>query len=265
MRFSYAMDTFPCHLFQKSAEPRNSEENSCIVIIFEMPKHFKVNSENARRFIHSDLWHFLKNVGENVLIIGDGPSGQDLIIHLSSVAKSITLSRKNWLNATKEAQEKYHKKFPPTLFVKDIVKRLTADGVEFIDGTRDIFSAVIFATGRMHLNIFIMAKFKSFLYGIFTGYKFSYSFLSVESGIHVDDSFIQPLYKHVINIEHPTMALIGIPRSALNFAMFDLQVIWTIWSAFVLNIKIEMSEKHIEMWIDRPRDLQHSCVFFSNK
>lgn len=167
MRFSYAMDTFPCHLFQKSAEPRNSEENSCIVIIFEMPKHFKVNSENARRFIHSDLWHFLKNVGENVLIIGDGPSGQDLIIHLSSVAKSITLSRKNWLNATKEAQEKYHKKFPPTLFVKDIVKRLTAGGVEFIDGTRDIFSAVIFATGRMHLNIFIMAKFKSFLYGIF--------------------------------------------------------------------------------------------------
>lgn len=58
----------------------------------------------------------------------------------------------------------------------------------------------------------------------FLGYKYAYPFLSVDSGIHVDDNFVQPLYKHVINIEHPTMAFIGIPQSSLNYYLYDRQV-----------------------------------------
>lgn len=59
---------------------------------------------------------------------------------------------------------------------------------------------------------------------ILLGYKYSYPFLSVDSGIFIDDNFVEPLYKQIINIEHPTMAFIGIPSSAPNFHMFDLQV-----------------------------------------
>lgn len=61
---------------------------------------------------------------------------------------------------------------------------------------------------------------------IFAGYKFSFPFLSVDSGIFVDDNFVQPLYKQIFNIEHPTMAFIGIPKSSLNYIMMDMQVIF---------------------------------------
>lgn len=73
----------------------------------------------------------------------------------------------------------------------------------------------------METNEFIYLLF--FLYC--TGYLYSYPFLSVDTGIHVTDNFIQPLYKQVFNIDHPTMAFVGVPTSASNFMMFDLQVV----------------------------------------
>lgn len=59
------------------------------------------------------------------------------------------------------------------------------------------------------------------------GYKFSYPFLSTDCGIFVDDNYVQPLYKQIFNIEHTSMAFIGIPYSACNTQMFDLQVRFT--------------------------------------
>lgn len=56
------------------------------------------------------------------------------------------------------------------------------------------------------------------------GYSYSYPFLSIESGIHVEDNFIQPLYKHIFNIEHPTMGFIGLAMAAYKLPLFDLQV-----------------------------------------
>lgn len=58
----------------------------------------------------------------------------------------------------------------------------------------------------------------------FSGYNFEYPFLSVDSGIHVDDNFVQPLFKQIINIEHPTMAFIGVPFTASTTQCYDLQV-----------------------------------------
>lgn len=48
--------------------------------------------------------------------------------------------------------------------------------------------------------------------------------LSVDSGIHVEENYVQPLYKHIINIEHPTMAFIGIPTTLIPYPFMDLQV-----------------------------------------
>lgn len=76
-----------------------------------------------------------------------------------------------------------------------------------------------------------------FLYSS-AGYRYSYPFLSVDTGIHVTDNFIQPLYKQVFNIDHPTMAFVGVPTSASNFMMFDLQVEISIRYILVYNVNL---------------------------
>lgn len=48
--------------------------------------------------------------------------------------------------------------------------------------------------------------------------------MSSDCGIYVDDNFVQPLYKQVLNIEYPTMAFIGIPSITSSTRMMDLQV-----------------------------------------
>lgn len=85
------------------------------------------------------------------------------------------------------------------------------------------------------MQIEVLPKFKnniSLLFLIvyktsFLGYEYSFPFLSDECGIIVDDNYVQPLYKHLINIEHPTMAIVGLPFYVCAFIMFDLQVIFT--------------------------------------
>lgn len=85
-----------------------------------------------------------------MLIIGAGTSGTDLLIHLIKVAGSVTLSRKKKLNETDEMCQKYLSALPPKTILKGVVKRFTADGAEFLDGTRQSFTTIIYATGKVH-------------------------------------------------------------------------------------------------------------------
>lgn len=57
-----------------------------------------------------------------------------------------------------------------------------------------------------------------------TGYKYSFPFLSIDTGIHIDNKYVEPLYKFTINIEHQTMAIIGLLNSGYNFRLFEMQV-----------------------------------------
>lgn len=88
---------------------------------------------------------FLK--GENVLIIGAGISGVDITVLLVNVANRITLSRKMKSNETEKDVQNQQKLLPPGVFLKGIVKRITAAGAEFIDGTHETFTVIIYATG----------------------------------------------------------------------------------------------------------------------
>lgn len=56
------------------------------------------------------------------------------------------------------------------------------------------------------------------------GYKYSFPFLSEKCGVRVDSNMVTPLWKHMISIENPTLALIGLPFYVCAFSMFDLQV-----------------------------------------
>uniref|UniRef100_A0A1B6J0A7 Flavin-containing monooxygenase n=1 Tax=Homalodisca liturata TaxID=320908 RepID=A0A1B6J0A7_9HEMI len=58
-----------------------------------------------------------------------------------------------------------------------------------------------------------------------TGYKYALPFLAPECGIKIaEGKVIQPLYKHIVNINYPTMGFIGIPFRALVLPLFDYQV-----------------------------------------
>lgn len=70
-------------------------------------------------------------------------------------------------------------KFPyKNVTYKPDVKRFTKTGAEFIDDTEEAFTVIFYATG----------------------YNFDYPFLTNDSGITFDNSFVQPLYKEIFNI-----------------------------------------------------------------
>lgn len=80
-------------------------------------------------------------------MIGIGPSGVDLAMMLSNVAKRTTLSRKKPQNQIDELRKKFETSLSNVIF-KDEIKRLTEDGAEFMDGSRQSFSTIIYATGE---------------------------------------------------------------------------------------------------------------------
>lgn len=57
-----------------------------------------------------------------------------------------------------------------------------------------------------------------------TGYAYDFPFLDASSGISSQDKRVYPLYKHMLNAEHPTMVFIGLPGGAITFTIFTVQV-----------------------------------------
>lgn len=78
-----------------------------------------------------------------MLVIGAGPSGVDIVDHLSKTAHRITLSQHKIRNNSEEA----HKLLLKNVEIQNDVKQFTANGVEFADGSQQSFDAVIYATG----------------------------------------------------------------------------------------------------------------------
>lgn len=84
--------------------------------------------------------------------------------------------------------------------MKPGVECLTETGVIFKDDSEQSYTLIIYCTG----------------------YTFTIPFLCVDYGIHVDDNFVQPLHKHCININNPTMSIIGLPFNVCIGPMCDL-------------------------------------------
>lgn len=127
-------------------------------------------------------------------MIGAGPSGMDLAHEISKKATRVTLSH--------HQRPEPKTIFPQNVDIRPDVERLTETGAVFKDGTEQSYTVILYCTG----------------------YKYTFPFLSMDCGISVDDNYVQPLYKHCININRPTMALIGLPFYVCASQMFDLQV-----------------------------------------
>lgn len=132
-------------------------------------------------------------LGKSILIIGGGPSALDLSNHVSKSAKQVTLSH--------HVDGISNSIFFENVDTKPDVTEFDENGVYFKDGSYKVIDIVLYCTG----------------------YKYAFPFLSLTSGIYVEDNHVQMLYKQCINIRNPTMALIGLPFYVCAAQMMDLQ------------------------------------------
>ncbi|KAG7200502.1 hypothetical protein KM043_001066 [Ampulex compressa] len=131
--------------------------------------------------------------GKIVIILGAASSGIDIAIDLANYVPRLYLSHN-------------HDKLP-SLLPSNVIQ---VPGVDRIEGSRIRLKD----QSTLTAEVFIFC----------TGYRYSFPFLEENCGIRVEDNHVAPLYKHLINIEHPTMCIIGIPTIVLPFPMFHMQV-----------------------------------------
>lgn len=171
--------------------------------------------------LHSHVYRSPKPFqGLRVLIVGAGPSGLDMALHISKVAEKVVLS-----HHVKDAENIEFVEQKP-----DIKRILDEETVEFVDGTCCRFHCILFCTG----------------------YKYSFPFIHESCGITITEGHIEPLYKHMIHIEKPTLSFIGIPFNVCAFQMFDLQ------ARFVckyLNGSMKLPSKE-DMKLDTEEDMK---------
>ncbi|XP_049964048.1 uncharacterized protein LOC126484543 [Schistocerca serialis cubense] len=131
--------------------------------------------------------------GRRVVVVGAGPSGMDLTLDISSQAELVILSH--------HFKEKIDTKFPDNVFQKPEIVSLGEESVTFADGSTYKIDDVFYCTG----------------------YQYSFPFLSEKCNVKVEDNRVQPLFKHTIHIDYPTLCFIGLPFYVCAFSLFDLQ------------------------------------------
>lgn len=132
-------------------------------------------------------------MNRNVLTIGGGPSGVDISQQIASVARKVLWS--NHLTLKKQIDLE-------NLVQKPDVARLTSKGAVFVDGSFEPLDDVVYCTG----------------------YQFTFPFLSDECSILCEGNYVRPLFKQCLNINHPSMAMIGLPFYTCPFQLFDIQL-----------------------------------------
>lgn len=135
-------------------------------------------------------------------MIGGGPSALDIAYEISKVAERVTLSH--------HIKDKPKTIFPSNLTQKPDIECVTKTGAKFKDGSEETFNAIVYCTG----------------------YKYTFPFLSVDCGVSSEENYVSPLFKHVLNINNPTMGFIGLPFYVCASQMFDLQARFcvSLWS-----------------------------------
>lgn len=131
--------------------------------------------------------------GKKVLVVGAGPSGIDISQEISKCAAKVF-----WSN---------HMDVKKLLTIRNIVQKsdvaeLTNSGAMFTDGSSETFDDVVYCTG----------------------YRYTFPFLSVDCEVSCEDNYVKPLYKHCLNINRPTLSIIGLPINNCPFQTFDLQI-----------------------------------------
>ncbi|XP_006005513.1 senecionine N-oxygenase-like [Latimeria chalumnae] len=133
--------------------------------------------------------------GKRVVLNGAGPSGVDISLELSRIAKVVILSH---------SLKPLSCPLPDNVIQAPDVECFSQSGVIFQDGTEHPADTFMFCTG----------------------YNYSFPFLSQEVGLKVEDSVLSPLYQHIVHTRFPTLAFIGMCRTVCPFPHFNCQVLF---------------------------------------
>ncbi|CAG9863786.1 unnamed protein product [Phyllotreta striolata] len=187
------------HVFKHTNEVFTDEYDAIMVCNGHYNEPLVPTIENIDNYsgevIHSHIYRSAeKYKDKRILTVGAGPSGLDLTLQVSRFAKKVYFSH--------HSERASATTFPPNVEHMPDVKRIIGDKtVEFVNGCRRDIDVILLCTG----------------------YRYNFPFLHESCGITMEDNFIQPLYKHMIHLEKPTLSFIGIPFNVCTFHMFDLQ------------------------------------------
>uniref|UniRef100_A0ACD5WQJ9 Uncharacterized protein n=1 Tax=Avena sativa TaxID=4498 RepID=A0ACD5WQJ9_AVESA len=166
--------------------------------------------------------------GQVVVIIGYHPSGMDISRDIAGVAKEVHVAIRSVPPCEIQSTTAH-----ANLWLHSMIERAEKDGgVVFQDGCRVKADVILHCTG----------------------YKYTFPFLGDNddvAGIHVDDSRVGPLYKHVFPPHlAPQISFIGLPFKGIPFPLFQLQSNWVVG---VLSERIELPSEN---------EMMHDVVSF---
>ena len=141
---------------------------------------------------------------KRVVCLGGGQSGRDISQELCTVSSRVVLSHRV---PRRLGEDPLIEKPPITAIHED------GTSVEFEDGSVE-----------ENIDAIIMC----------TGYEFTFPFLDPTCRVTVseDGRNVHNLYMQVFNMDHPSMAFIGLPVKVLPFPLFDIQCKWVqrVWA-----------------------------------
>ncbi|XP_043287765.1 flavin-containing monooxygenase FMO GS-OX-like 4 [Venturia canescens] len=131
--------------------------------------------------------------GKRVIVLGASSSGIDIGIEVAGKASHVYLSHNH---------ERLNGSLPYNMTQVAGVEKISNKQFTLRDGTN--------------------VEVDSFIYC--TGYKYTFPFLDESCSIKIDENYVSPLYKHLVNVEHPSMCIVGIPTTVIPFALFHMQI-----------------------------------------
>ncbi|GAB6032687.1 flavin-dependent monooxygenas [Chamberlinius hualienensis] len=134
-----------------------------------------------------------KYKGKNVLCIGAGSSGVDIVLDVAPLANQVVLSH--------DLPKQLESPWPENVQVRPWIKEVTPNGFTFKNGQ------------HFQTDVLIVC----------TGYEYYFPFLNVDCDVEVKDHRVVELYKHMINIRYPTMAFVNVPFTTVPFVVGDVQ------------------------------------------
>lgn len=173
---------------------------------------------------------------KKVIVVGNSASGIDLSAQIATMASlPVLVSEKEQPNPSTPstpavAPTDSSQPPKPTLNVPEIV--------EFLPESR----SVRMADGSIHANIDAVV--------FCTGYFYSFPFLQdLDPPVVVaDGSYVPNLYEHILNIDEPTLAFLGIPQRIVPFPVAEAQ---SAWVARLYSGRLPMpSTSSMRTWLD---------------
>ncbi|EGY22423.1 hypothetical protein VD0002_g6473 [Verticillium dahliae] len=196
----------------KTEEMKRSEFDAVMVasghyndpFIPEIKGLAEYNAAHPGAISHSKFYrNQLQFEGKKVVIVGNSASGIDLSAQIATVCQHpVLVSVKTELKTAEDEAE-------------GAILKLVPEITEFVPETR----SVRFANGEVESDIDSVV--------FCTGYFYSFPFLrALSPPVITDGSYARNLYEHMLYIDDPTLAFVGIPQRIVPFPIAEAQTAW---------------------------------------